>query len=539
MIHVRHIALYLLASLAGCGDDVADPTRVTLAQGTLQGDRVGSSLRFLKIPYAAPPIGALRFKAPAAAPSWQGTRHETAFASACPQEPSAQGGGSSEEDCLYLNVWTPAERPERAPVMVWIHGGGNFAGSAGDRVPDPLAATETPLFYDGQYFAANQGVVLVTLNYRLGPFGFFSHPALAAEGSPRGNQGLFDQRAALVWVRDNIARFGGDPENVTLFGESAGSADVCYHVVSPGSRGLFHRAISQSGGCTASPTGSADPRAEATADAMAAYSKSVGCAGDDPLACLRRLPVSALLAQAQQPNPSGDFFAEPSWRFSVVVDGEDGFLPAPAREQFARGDVAKVPYLLGSNADEGTLFTLTVSVPDEAAYLALLTKGYGAELAARIAEVYPGEKFGGDYRAALARVIGDAGLGCGTHDSARRARAAGLPVFMYTFNVPWKVSFGLLGAAHGAEISHVFGSPYRADATDLRVSDAMNTYWASFAERGDPNFDGAPAVWPAFEPSASDDDERLELDGDFGLLNGFRKAECAFWRSLYDELAAP
>jgi para-nitrobenzyl esterase len=533
------------AAIAGCGgggdgeasSDWGDTPRVKIAQGSLQGDVQGGSVRFLQIPYAAPPVGALRWKAPAPAPAWSGTRHMSAFSSACAQQMSAQGKGSESEDCLYLNVWTPREKPKNAAVMVWIHGGGNFAGGAGDLVPDPVALGELPLFYDGQTLAAREGVVVVTLNYRLGPFGFFSHPALGSEGSPLGNQGLLDQQQALRWVKENIEAFGGDPGNVTIFGESAGSADVCYHVVSPTSRGLFHRAISESGGCTVSPTGSRDEALSETAPKMQAFAAAAGCASDAPLACLRGLTPAQILSHAEQPNPAGNFFAEPAWRFSVVVDGDGGFLPRTARDQFARGDVAKVPYILGSNADEGTLFTLTTSVSDAATYMNYLTEAYG-DLAPGIAAVYTAEKFGGDYRAALARVVGDAGLGCGTHDTARRARAAGLPVFMYMFNVPWKVSFGILGAAHASEVSHVFGNPYRADATDERVSTEMTAYWASFARSGDPNHAGAAAMWPAFAPTADDRDMRLELASTIAPLADFRREECAFWRTVYESKAA-
>jgi para-nitrobenzyl esterase len=542
----RRLALGALSVLGlasgGCGDSAYneawdDTPVVKVSQGNLQGDVQGGSVRFLQIPYATPPVGPLRWKAPVPAPAWSGTRHSEGFSHACAQQSSAQGMGSESEDCLYLNVWTPREKPKNAAVMVWIHGGGNFAGAASDRVPDPLGTGELPLFYDGRTLAEREGVIVVTLNYRLGPFGFFSHPALADEGAVRGNQGLLDQRLALRWVKENIAAFGGNPGNVTIFGESAGSADVCYHVVSPGSRGLFHRAISESGGCTVSPTGSRDERLADTAPKMQAFADAAGCAGANTLSCLRALSPAQILSHAEQPNPSGNFFEEPAWRFSVVVDGEGGFLPRPAREQFERGDLAIVPYILGSNADEGSLFTLTTPVTDAASYMKYLTDAYG-DLAPRIAAFYSVDKYGGDYRAALSRVVGDAGLGCGTHDSARRAQAAGLPVFMYMFNVPWKVSFGILGAAHGSEIGHVFGTPYRGDATDERVSKQMTAYWASFARSGDPNHAGAVATWPAFKPTADDHDQRIELASTIAPREDFRREECAFWRTIYETKAA-
>lgn len=516
------------AASAGWGNDFV----VKLADGELAGDREGGSVRFLKIPYAAPPTGPLRWKAPVKNAAWSGRRHETAFASACPQQMSSQGGASESEDCLYVNVWAPNPKPTKAPVMVWVHGGGNFAGSAGDKVPDPLSGGDLPRWYDGRVFAEKQGVVLVSLNYRLGPFGFFSHPALAGDGAPRGNQGLLDQKRALEWVRDNIAAFGGDPGNVTLFGESAGSSDVCYHVVSPLSRGLFHRAISQSGGCTVSPRGSGETTADDTAAEMRAFAKSLGCEADaDALACLRAKTVPQILAQGMQPNPSGGFFAKALWTFSVVVDGPGGFVPESPRALLDRGDIAKVPYLLGSNHDEGSLFTLTTVINSEAEYRELLNSSYGAN-GERVFAQYPGSAFNGDFKAAFTRVLGDSSLVCGTHDVARRAAKAGLSVYMYNFNFTWTVGFGTLGSAHSAEIGHVFGTPYMATAESTRLAEVMNTYWASFAKKGDPNFAGAPQVWPKFSP---DDDQRLGLAEPIGVLKDFRADACAFWRTLYAE----
>jgi para-nitrobenzyl esterase len=523
--------LILALGLVACADDARGGVFgrdlvAHLEAGDVQGERAGDSVRFLKIPYAAPPVGELRWKAPQPVPSWTGVRREAGFASPCPQLANSQGPTSTSEDCLYLNVWAPSPAPERAPVMVWIHGGGNFAGSAGDKVPTQIAMDQAPLFYDGQFFAARQGVVVVSLNYRLGPFGFFAHPALAAEGSPQGNQGLLDQNAALQWVRDNIAAFGGDPANVTIFGESAGSADVCYHVVSPLGAGLFQRAVSQSGGCTTGPSGDRDSTISDATPSMLAFAKAVGC--EEGLACLRGKSVEQLLAQSMQPNPSGGFFERPAWRFAPVTG--ERFLPTPPVQAFLQGAVNRVPYLLGSNSDEGTLFTFTTPVTSADAYAQRLQEGYG-ELAPRLAALYPASKFNGDYTAAMARVIGDSGLVCGTHDTARMAAKAGLPVFMYNFNVPWTVGFGLLGAAHGAEISHVFGAPYMPTPDQERVSNVMNTYWATFARNGDPNFPGAPATWPTFQP---DVDQRLQLDTAFATLRDFREEECTFWRGVYE-----
>jgi para-nitrobenzyl esterase len=497
----------------------------------VQGDNVGGAHRFLKIPFAKPPVGDLRWKAPVKNDKWTGLRHETSFTTGCPQNMSSQGPASTNEDCLYLNVWAPDPAPTKAPVMVWFHGGGNFAGTAGDLLP-----STSILWYDGQFFAKRHGVVVVSIDYRLGPFGFFAHPALATEKSPLGNQGLLDQRRSLEWVRDNIAKFGGDPGNVTIFGESAGSADVCYHVASPGSRGLFHRAISESGGCTISINGTKEATAGGTAAGMEAFTKAVGCdTAKDQLACLRGKSVMDIMTNAQQPDPMSGMVNNAPWSFSVVVDGPGGFLPQQPRALFDSGDIAKVPYILGSNNDEGYLFLLNATLPKtEADYEAALKDRFGADADAVLA-MYPVSKFSGDYTAALARVVGDSGLICGTHDSARRAAKAGLSVFMYNFNVPWAIAPNVLHVSHAAEMSHVFGNPYMPDTGSTKVSDAMNAFWANFAKTGDPNFTGAPATWPAFAPDANDNDERIQFDPALETVKNFRKEECAFWRGLYDK----
>lgn len=505
-----------------------DPLLVRLADGALRGEQVGGARRFLAVPYAKPPLGALRFKAPQPNDPWHGVRHETAFVRGCPQLADMGAPASDNEDCLYLNVWSPLPAPTRAPVMVWIHGGGNFSGGAGIPIPN----TDS-LWYDGRVFAEKQGIVLVTIQYRLGPFGFFAHPALAEEGSPSGNQGLLDQRLALAWVRKNIDKFGGDPNNVTIFGESAGSADVCYHVASPGSRGLFQRAVSQSGGCTIRSTG-AEQTADVTAPKMVAYGEAAGCpAGPEQLACLRDAPVERLLAHAMQPMPgAGDSAgARGAWSFAAVIDGAGGFLPDAPQALFDRGEIAKVPYLLGANHDEGTTFVLRARpLMSEAEYLADLDARFGAR-AAEVAALYPASKFGGNFNLARAHVLGDSGIVCGTHDTARRAARAGLRVYVYDFNMPWSLAPDVLRAAHAAEISHVFGVPHlpAPDPASEQVAAAMNGYWARFAKSGDPNGADAPAVWPVFSPEA---DVRLQLDPSWSVLEDFRAEQCAFWRQL-------
>jgi para-nitrobenzyl esterase len=503
-------------------------TKVTLSDGKLEGDVVGGAVRFLKIPYAKPPMGELRWKAPQPNEPWNGVRHETDFSSHCPQAKSELGEASTDEDCLYLNVWRPNKNNSESPVMVWIHGGGLTTGSASDLVP-----TADQLWFDGQFFAERHGVVVVTFNYRLGALGFFAHPALADEGSPVGNQGLLDQQRVLHWVHDNIEAFGGDPKNVTIFGESAGSGSVCMHVASPGSRGLFHRAISESGGCT---TNSATDRDTLNAQ-LEKFASDHGCEGDDVLKCLREKPVDQIISMQEIVRTGGLDALKANMNFGPVVDGKDGVLPEPAGDLYDRGDVAQVPYLLGTNTEEANVYFLNAPVPEtDADFESAIRDKYG-DFADRVLALYPLSKFGGDIRKTMSRIASDSGLVCSTHDTARRAAKAGLSVFMYNFNIPWSVADGHLGPCHASELSHVFGDPYVFPGQDpdvtsksKTVSDAMNAYWAQFAATGNPNYKDAPAVWPDFVPDKNDNDKRLQLDANFDILDSFRKEECQLWR---------
>ena len=505
------------------GSASSDPTQVTVKQGKLQGDVVGGAVRFLKIPFAKPPVGALRWKAPEEADGWGGVRHETAFASPCPQPPSQQSPASMNEDCLYLNVWRPNKSATKLPVMVWIHGGGFTTGSAADIVP----LSTDHLWYDGRPFA-ERDLVVVTLNYRLGVFGFFAHPGLSGEGSPMGNQGLLDQRKALQWVRDNVAAFGGDASNVTIFGESAGAGSVCMHVASPGSRGLFHRAVSQSGGCT----GPSRANLADTQMRVAQFGSDRGCSGADALACLRSKPASELVSMDAVDRSMGMDALRRSFNFSAVVDGPGGFLPEPAAALFSRRDVAQVPYILGTNTEEARLYFTAAAVPmTEEEYRSTLTQRYGAN-AERVLALYPSTRFAGDYRQAMAAIASDSGLICSTLDTAQHAARAGLSVYMYNFNIPWSISRQVLGASHASEISHVFGTPYNETPENIMAAVTMNAYWASFAKTGDPNYPGSPTQWPRFMPDANGDDLRLQLDPKFEVLRSFRKQECALWREI-------
>jgi para-nitrobenzyl esterase len=503
---------------AGGSSEPSSPTRVTIADGALEGATDGNTVKFLGIPFAKPPIGDLRWKAPQKNDTWSGVRDASNFGKRCAQVESTtlMNAASEDEDCLYLNVWTPnASAKTPLPVMLWIHGGGNVNGSASEPVPYANAGT----FYSGRSLA-EKGVVVVTFNYRLGVFGFLAHPELSAEkgGSP-GNQGLLDQTAAMQWVKANVAKFGGDPKNVTIFGESAGSFDVCLHMASPKSRDLFHRAISESGGCTTKNT-----TLEIGQQSAQALATSLGCTGSATLACLRGKSVADLL----KPVPAVNGMAAPS--FGPVVDGQ--FLPEQARTLYDRGDIAKVPYLLGSNTDEGTLFVSpTLTLDTEQQLMDLLTQQYGAA-AAQIAAAYPVSKFAGaphPIRAAYARIAGDARLVCSTYDSAVRAATAKLPVWMYNFDIP--VSVGTdLGATHGSELVYVFNTSPAFTPENMATSDIMESYWTSFAKKGDPNAD-KQLMWPVFSATSN---VRMNFTAMPSVVMNFRAEECAFWRASYD-----
>ena len=531
------------ALIIGCGSDAGSETsiqegvEVTLSDGIVMGEVDGATRRFLGIPFAAPPTGERRWLPPEPPEPWDTPLEASEFSAACSQlDSTASPEPSENEDCLYLNVWAPEPAPSGSlPVMIWFHGGSNTGGSTGDDIPFLQPPT---LFYNGRGLVEEANVVVVTANYRLGVMGFFAHEALSAESADgvSGNQGILDQRMVMEWVQSNIAPFGGDPRNVTIFGESAGAFDVCFHMVSEGSLGLFDRALGQSGGCTTALR----TRSEAEAEADV-FAEAMGC-GDasDVAACLRAVPVADLLTEAPvdgaiEDPPGGDFYSggTPRWQFQAVVDGV--VIADQPRTLFDDGNVADVPYVLGSNSDEGTLFhVLQPEVETEAEYLEALERRFGETVAAQVAEAYPVTDFDSP-QDALERVTGDGGLVCSVRDTAKRAAAAGLDVFLYNFDrpIPIPALAALdLGATHGAEIAYVFGSigPDVIGEDDLALSATMQRYWGRFAATGDPN-GGNDLTWPMF---SADDDMRLNFDVTLSTVPGFRSDVCALWESIYD-----
>ncbi|MCT7350802.1 carboxylesterase family protein [Streptomyces sp. 15-116A] len=469
----------LLLAAAGVGAvpaaaaDEPDSPTVTTRYGQVRGEAGESAYSYLGIPYAAPPVGDLRWKPPAPPARWTGARDATTPGNPCMQANSSTpwgdlaGPGTPSEDCLYLNVHAPAERSPRArPVMVWIHGGGFTIGSG--------------TFYDGSELAARGDVIVVTLNYRLGAFGYLAHPGLAEE-SPEGvsgNYGLLDQQAALRWVRQNIAAFGGDPGEVTVFGESAGGGSVCQHLVSPRARGLFHRAIAQSG------CGFPLPTQQSQQHTGTSWADTLGCAD---VACLRAKPASALLTAAQNPGA----------RWVPNVDGR--VLPLQIPEALEKGRFHRVPVLQGTTADEGrltvaTTYDLAGRPLTAAGYPVAVRALYGVRADAVLAR-YPLAEYGTPAEA-LGAILTDSQFAC-LQSRTARLMASHTRSYQYEFadrhamdylNLP--VSFPL-GAPHGSEIRYVFGGVSGTPAQNALAA-RMLGYWTAFAHTGVPYAADAP-----------------------------------------------
>ncbi len=423
------------------------------------------------IPYAAPPVGDLRWKAPKAPAKWDGVKKADKFGTACLQLPYPDNSPYHEapevfgEDCLYLNVWTAAKSmKEHRPVMVWIHGGALTRGSGA-----------TPV-YNGEHLA-EKGVVLVTINYRLGIFGYFAHPDLTKESdrNASGNYGFLDQVAALEWVQHNIAAFGGNPKDVTVFGESAGSWSVNVLTASPLCKGLFARAIGESGAEFGA--------LQTLAAAEQAGERVAKSAGADSIAALRAKSADDVMKLRAGAGP--------------VVDGY--FLPKDVRAIYAEGKQNDVPLLIGSNNDEGTAF----AAPNvRAEGFKNTAKSRFGDLADAYLKIYPAAT---DAEAAKssAEAMRDQTFGWQMRTWARLQNQTGKSkVYLYYFSKVPPGEFGAkLGAYHASEIAYVFDNVNGATAVDKKLEDEMSSYWVNFATTGDPNGKALPK-WPAFSAKA-------------------------------------
>jgi para-nitrobenzyl esterase len=479
---------------------------------------------FLGIPYAAPPVGDLRWRPPVHHAPWFAPLEATQLANHCPQPPSPFGIASVTEDCLFLNVFTPNSNDffHPRPVMVWIHGGALVFGESNDY--DPTALVQ-------------DGVIVVTINYRLGALGFLAHPAFAGEKTDpdrdgdidpnsAGDYGLMDQQLALRWVHDNILFFGGDPLNVTIFGESAGGLSVFSQLASPRSEGLFHKAIIESGAYALNTQTLATAEAAGTA-----FAATAGC-GAQTAACLRALPVTTILANE---NPAG---------YTPNIDGE--FFPLSLNTALATGQFHHVPVIQGSNHDEWRLFTaldfdLSAAGPianNETAYEAALATLVGPA-ASLVAAQYPFASFP-SADIAFATAGTDVVFACPAL-GADLSMSQFVPLSTYEFNdenapqdfLP-PVSFPY-AAAHASELQYLFPLPVTVprpplNAQQLRLSSAMQQYWTNFAKFGEPNGTGVP-VWQKFNPVAGNF-QSLTPPSPVQETNFATSHHCAFWAAL-------
>lgn len=487
----RLLAPALLSlSLWACGA----PVTVDAPAGSVSGTEVLGITRFLGVPYAEPPTGPRRFRPPVERGRFAQQLEAKKLGPICPQE-----GGSApyDEDCLTLNIWSPKPASgARLPVMLFLHGGSFVGGSGGESV------------YEGSDLSRKGQVVVVTVNYRLGPLGFLAHPALVAEDEHKsaGNYGLLDQQLAMRWVQRNIDAFGGDPGNVTLFGESAGAGSVCAHLISPLAAGLFHRAIAQSGGCYLASTPLLDVQGQPYASAVS-YGRTiagkVGCEGAaDAAACLRGKSVEQLLAAAPY-KVSLDRFAA---GYGPNLDG--WVMPPSPRAAFEGGSVNRVPYLSGANKDEGTIFLVGANIPSRAEFERLVRAAVPGHGDAAVA-LYPEARYP-DPKAATAAFLGDFAFVCHLRLQARLwARIEPRTYFYHFTRANLTTSILGLGVPHALELPYVFHNfpfPLVGGEAEERVSDLIIGYWTRFARTGDPG--GAPVAWPAMTEAG----EYLELD---------------------------
>ncbi|MGP4030374.1 carboxylesterase/lipase family protein [Actinomadura sp. 3N407] len=499
---------------------LSDGALVTVQTGTVRGKIETGGRTFFAIPYAAPPTGERRFRPPQPAAEWTGVRDATRKGDICPQSVPL---GSVSEDCLQLNVYTPpAAESKDLPVMVWFHGGAYVLGTGAGEDPAPLVA--------------KGDVIVVSMNYRLGPFGFMALPGLAEESKTTGNYALLDQQAALRWVRDNITAFGGDPGNVTIFGESAGGHSVCMQLISPTAAGLFHKAISQSGGCVDTALG---PRAaNAAYETSQDFATSLGCADPDPdtvVACLRGKSVDDLLSTAG--NPLGT--DGPGW--TPVID--TSVIKEPTEAALRAGRYHKVPIVNGTTKDEGRLFTallihLSKLRRANADDLRTEIEFRAGDVSRELLNAYPPAS-SDNADLAISQVTTDGAFSCPALFTAQAAVSnAGQKVFAYELADPGPPLSGLdplmpLGDYHGSELPYLFdtleGIPVRLLLNDdqKKLSNQMLTYWTSFAATGDPNSSGTPA-WPTFT-SHSPQTQRLTSRGTAPIATFADDHKCHLW----------
>jgi para-nitrobenzyl esterase len=483
-------------------------TTVATDRGLVVGSERAGNREFLGIAYAAPPVGNRRWKRPEPAPAWTTPRDATRRGRACPQPNTWGMVRDTSEDCLTLNVWVPAGADEKLPVLFWIHGGAFFQGSGGDD------------FHDGAKLATVARAVVVTINYRLGALGFMAHRELAHEASVAVSPsfGFLDQRAALSWVQTNIGAFGGDPARVTVFGESAGAWSVCSHIASPGSRGLFSRAVMQSGACSNAFYFDAK-EAEAQGTALA---DAVGCKGPGVLSCLRAKSVDAVISALPLKRAS---LLPPGVWWGLTIDGVE--LARRPLESLRMGDFARVPLVIGWNRDEGILHTVSFPSVEPSERDGFVRDVFGEAAVRRVPERYAKAS----PKQSLTDIVTDGVFACQARRVARVLAKQDVPVFLYE----WARALDhpvahRVGATHGVELFFLWGNPGMGiglSDEELALSRTMMQAWGRFAHTGNPNGNGL--VWPRY---SIERDEHLTFDLVPARGANLKREACDFWDDI-------
>ncbi len=523
-------AIYLICLQLGCiGTSAAQSGQrpvVKIQSGWLEGTAFSSNPKdaaFLGVPYAAPPVGELRWKPTEPAPRWSGTRKAFNYGSPCAQLPARWFPYiEGHEDCLYLNIWTTEVRPTaNRPVLVYFHGGSNTQGYS----------QMTPL---GPTFS-RRGLVVVSVNYRLGPFGFLAHPALTAESEHHssGNYGLLDQLQALQWVKENIREFGGDPDRVTVMGQSAGAVDVCLLMASPLSKGLFRGAILESGECQ--DTLNEDIRVPIEYNFMDTTGERSGerlardlgvSSGPDALEKLRQIPADEILKAWK--NDSG-------LHFDAIVDG--WVVPQQPAEIFGEGKQMRIPVLIGSNADEATVFghNNLKTVTEYRMHLRQDTGKYSEEEF----RAYP---VGSDAEVPTRAIqLESDEFACGAYSMVQAMSKVGVKSYLYYFTYVDPGKRSRLGAHHGEELfflSDSFPADWQATDNDKRLADFVQGYWAEFVRTGDPNFGGAPE-WPPYDSQSAESFELGRRIGRHHVSDRIRSLEAVMKRVVAQQQQRP
>ena len=510
------LALVLVSSTAFAQDLCSAPVATAAGPVIGKADESGGNCVWLGIPYAAPPVGELRFKAPQPAPTWTAPRQAFEYGAACMQVPAKK---NQSEDCLFLNIWRP-KKSGSFPVMVWIHGGGYLMGSGGGGMGGEGS-------YNGMRLATLGDVVVVTINYRLHVFGFLADAALRAEDPNKstGNYGSLDQVAAIRWVHDNIAAFGGDPANVTIFGESAGGWSVCTMLATPLNKDMFAHAILESGGCGKSES------LEAAYERSAIAVRAAGCEPGD-LPCLRKLPAEAFFK-----HPIATLYQ----RGMEWGPHHDGYLlDSRPLDMIRAGNFNHVPLLAGFNRNEVDAVLMARpqiwnALPFQYQPVIRRNLNLSEEAANQLADLYALKDFRNKPRKAFGKMYTDAGLACPTYLGLDAFARQGMTTFFYRFDYDEMKYGGIIGALHAMEVPFVFNTieGKKSDfmyargsrETALALAKAIEGYWTNFARTGNPN---GPKLkeWPVYK---ADDQRLMVLDIMIRVQPAGMSDRCAFW----------